>query len=155
MCSSDLPVRPSGEVRRRRYSAWRAYGDSKLANYHFALGLQRHFEQTGASAASLLAHPGLSNTNLQVQTVEEGGGGVVGDVSLALVRRIGMTAERGALSQIRAATDPGAEGGQFFVPRWFTAGPPVVRPIVRLGNRKAIARLWVLSEQATGLSLRG
>jgi hypothetical protein len=97
----------------------------------------------------------LSNTNLQAHTVEEGGGGVVGDFFLALVRRIGMSAEGGALSQIRAATDPRAKGGQFFVPRWFTAGPPVVRPIVRPGNRKAITRLWALSEQATGLSLQG
>jgi NAD(P)-dependent dehydrogenase (short-subunit alcohol dehydrogenase family) len=148
-------LRPSGEVRRRGYSAWGAYGDSKLANYHFAIGLQRHFEQSGARAVSLLAHPGLSNTNLQAHTVEEGGGGVVGDFFLALVRRIGMSAEGGALSQIRAATDPRAKGGQFFVPRWFTAGPPVVRPIVRPGNRKAITRLWALSEQATGLSLQG
>jgi NAD(P)-dependent dehydrogenase (short-subunit alcohol dehydrogenase family) len=148
-------LRPSGEVRRRGYSAWGAYGDSKLANYHFAIGLQRHFEQSGARAVSLLAHPGLSNTNLQAHTVEEGGGGVVGDFFLALVRRIGMSAEGGALSQIRAATDPRKKGGQFLAPRWFTAGPPVVRPIVRPGNRKAITRLWALSEQATGLSLQG
>jgi NAD(P)-dependent dehydrogenase (short-subunit alcohol dehydrogenase family) len=146
-------VGPSVSPQRGRYSAWGSYGSSKLANYHFAIGLQHHFERIGSKASSLLAHPGLSNTNLQVQTVEEGAGGVVGDVSLALVRRIGMTAERGALSQIRAATDPRAKGGQFFAPRWFTAGPPVVRPIVRPGNRKAITRLWALSEQATGLAL--
>lgn len=138
-----------------RYSSWKAYGDSKLANYHFAIGLQQHFERTGSNASSLLAHPGLSNTNLQVQTVDEGGGGFLGDLSLTLVRRLGMTPERGALSQIRAATDPSAKGGQFFVPRWFTSGPPVARPIVRPGNRRAIMKLWALSELATGLSLRG
>lgn len=148
-------VDPSRSARSGRYSSWKAYGDSKLANYHFAIGLQQHFERIGSNASSLVAHPGLSNTNLQVQTVDEGGGGFLGDLSLTLVRRLGMTAERGALSQIRAATDPSAKGGQFFVPRWFTFGPPVVRPIVRPGNRGSIARLWALSEQATGLSLRG
>lgn len=136
-----------------RYNSWLAYGDSKLANYHFALGLQRHFAMLGADAASLLAHPGLSNTNLQTQTVNEGGGGVLGDFSLALVRRLGMTAEQGALSQIRAATDPGAKGGQFYVPRWFTFGPPVTRPILRPRSSRAIDRLWAVSEQATGLTL--
>ncbi len=136
-----------------RYNSWLAYGDSKLANYHFALGLQRHFAMLGADAASLLAHPGLSNTNLQTQTVNEGGGGVLGDISLALVRRLGMTAEQGALSQIRAATDPGAKGGQFYVPRWFTFGPPVARPILRPRSSRAIDRLWAVSEQATGLTL--
>lgn len=148
-------VDPSRPDRSGRYSSWKAYGDSKLANYHFAIGLQQHFERIGSNASSLVAHPGLSNTNLQVQTVDEGGGGFLGDLSLTLVRRLGMTAERGALSQIRAATDPSAKGGQFFVPRWFTFGPPVARPIVRPGNRRSIAQLWALSEQATGLSLRG
>lgn len=136
-----------------RYNSWLAYGDSKLANYHFALGLQRYFAMIGTDAASLLAHPGLSNTNLQTQTVEEGGGGVLGDVSLTLVRRLGMTAERGALPQIRAATDPRAKGGQFYAPRWFTFGPPVTRPILRPRNSRAIDRLWAVSEQATGLTL--
>ena len=29
------------------YEPWRAYGQSKLANYHFALGLQREFVRAG------------------------------------------------------------------------------------------------------------
>ncbi len=148
-------VDPSKPDRSNRYGPWRAYGDSKLANYHFALGLQEYFARVGTPASSLLAHPGLSNTHLQVQTVDEGAGGFVGDLSLALVRRVGMTAERGALSQIRAATDPHLKGGQFIVPRWFTFGAPVVRPILRPGNRKAIAALWASSEEATGLSIPG
>lgn len=146
-------VDPSRPDRAGSYNSWTAYGDSKLANYHFAIGLQQHFDRIGSAASSLGAHPGLSNTNLQVQTVEDGGGGFIGDLSLTLVRRVGMTAERGALSQIRAATDPGAKGGQFFAPRWFSFGPPVARPILRPGNRRSIAKLWALSEQATGLSL--
>ena len=30
-----------------RYHPWRAYGQSKLANYHFGLGLQQQFERAG------------------------------------------------------------------------------------------------------------
>ncbi|MEY4131112.1 MAG: hypothetical protein RLZZ31_1236 [Actinomycetota bacterium] len=138
---------------RDRYNSWLAYGDSKLANYHFALGLQKHFENSGSKAKSLMAHPGLTNTNLQAQTVEEGGGGFLADISLKFVHVLGMSAEQGALPQIRAATDPQAKGGQFYVPRWFTFGAPVVRPILRPRNNRAIQRLWAMSETATGLSL--
>lgn len=138
---------------RDRYSSWLAYGDSKLANYHFGLGLQKHFEKTGSNAKSLIAHPGLSNTNLQAQTVDEGGGGALADVSLKLVRVLGMSSDQGALPQIRAATDPKAKGGQFYVPRWFTFGAPVVRPILRPRNNRAIQRLWEMSEKATGLTI--
>lgn len=37
--------------------AAKAYGQSKLANYHFALGLQREFERAGVTAQRLMAHP--------------------------------------------------------------------------------------------------
>ena len=43
-----------------RYRPWRAYGQAKLANFHFGLGLQRELENAGASTASLIAHPGLA-----------------------------------------------------------------------------------------------
>lgn len=147
-------VDPSNPNLDGSYSPWKGYGHSKLANYHFAIGLQRDFDAARLSVKSLLAHPGLSDTNLQTQTVEEGGGGLIGSLSLALARRVGMSPPRGALCQIRAATDPRAKGGQFFAPRYFTFGAPVVRPILRPGNARAIARLWEVSEQATGLSIR-
>src|SRR5690606_26614364 len=35
------------------YRPWLAYGQSKLANYHFALGLHREFQRAGVSAQSL------------------------------------------------------------------------------------------------------
>ena len=54
------------------YGAWKAYGHAKLANYHFAIGLQQQLEAAGAPTQSLLAHPGLSNTDLQATTVERG-----------------------------------------------------------------------------------
>jgi NAD(P)-dependent dehydrogenase (short-subunit alcohol dehydrogenase family) len=47
-----------------RYHPWRAYGQAKLATYHFALGLHRLFRSAGVPAASLLADPGLSRTAL-------------------------------------------------------------------------------------------
>jgi NAD(P)-dependent dehydrogenase (short-subunit alcohol dehydrogenase family) len=136
-----------------KYSPWGAYGQSKLANYHFALGLQQQFERAGVSAISLLAHPGLSNTDLQTTTVAEGGGGLLGTISHRLVNLTGMTPAKGALPQIRAATDPNARGGEFYAPRFVNNGAAVRRPFLRPGRDKAIETLWKVSEAETGVAL--
>ena len=66
----------------------------------------------------------------------------------------GMTPAEGALPQIRAATDPDARSGQFYVPLWVQSGPPVRKPILRrLGAGRAIKRLWEVSERETGVRL--
>jgi NAD(P)-dependent dehydrogenase (short-subunit alcohol dehydrogenase family) len=136
------------------YDPWRAYGDAKLANLHFALGLQREFERHGASAVSLAAHPGLSHTNLQVVTDQEGGAGSSGAFWRKVAERRGMTSARGALSQLRAATDPRAKGGQLYTPRFVSTGAAVRRPLVRRrGLWGAIAVLWAVSERETGVAL--
>ena len=134
-----------------RYDPWRAYGQSKLANLHFALGLQREFERAGVAAASLAAHPGLSHTNLQVHTAAEGGTGQSGPFFRWLAARTGMEAARGALPQLRAATDPEATGGELYAPRFGNNGPPVRRPILRRWKLdEAIDTLWAVSEALTG-----
>ncbi|MFM8305470.1 MAG: SDR family NAD(P)-dependent oxidoreductase [Actinomycetota bacterium] len=146
-------VDPANPHLHGRYGPWKAYGNAKLANYHFAIGLQNEFARAGVSAASLLAHPGLSNTNLQAQTAHEGAAGVTGSLSVTLAKRVGMSSEWGAMSQIRAATDTRAKGGQFYAPRYVMFGPPVLRPVLRPGNRAAIATLWAVSERETGLRI--
>ncbi|MGA7228986.1 MAG: oxidoreductase [Acidimicrobiia bacterium] len=147
------PIDPDNPNMEGEYDPWKAYGRSKLANYHFAIGLQREFELRGLAAQSLLAHPGLSHTNLQVRTAEEGGVGRSGELGKWLAATTGMDPARGALSQLRAATDPSARGGEMYAPRYVQAGPPVRRPILRLiGLDEAIARLWETSEQMTGES---
>jgi len=145
------PVDPDDPHLTERYDPWRAYGQSKLANYHFALGLQREFETRGLPAQSLVAHPGLSHTNLQVHTHEQGGAGRSSGMWMRMAEKKGMTAARGALPQLRAATDPSARGGQMYAPRFISAGDPVRRPIFRrIGMAKAIAALWEVSERETG-----
>lgn len=138
-----------------RYGPWRAYGQAKLANFHFGLGLDRKLRDAGAPAASLIAHPGLSNTELQAVSVEETGGGLSQRFFLMLARTVGMSPGEGALSQLRAATDPGAKGGEFYGPLFVNSGPPVRKPVLRrLGMSRAIERLWQVSERETGLELR-
>jgi NAD(P)-dependent dehydrogenase (short-subunit alcohol dehydrogenase family) len=136
------------------YRPWRAYGQAKLANFHFGLGLQKKLAAARAPAASMIAHPGLSNTDLQARSVRETGGGRSQRFFHRLATRTGMSPAQGALSQLRAATDPQAEGGEFYGPLYVNNGPPVRKPILRrIGMDTAIARLWEVSERETGLKI--
>ncbi len=147
-------VNPSNPHLEGKYGPWKAYGQSKLANFHFGLGLQREFERAGVSAASLIAHPGLSNTDLQARTTRENEGDFWGRFFHRMTVRSGMNPAYGALSQLRAATDPAAKGGEFYGPLWVNSGPPVRKPIFRVvGMESAITKLWEVSERETGEAL--
>jgi NAD(P)-dependent dehydrogenase (short-subunit alcohol dehydrogenase family) len=147
------PVDPGNPHLRGRYDPWRAYGQSKLANYHFALGLHRVFDRAGVPAQSLIAHPGLSHSELQTTTVAEGGGGWMSPMWAWLARYTGMDLESGAMPQIRAATDPQAHGGEFYGPRFVNFGPAVRQPVLRPGSDQAIRTLWEVSERETRVPL--
>ena len=139
---------------RKKYGPWKAYSQSKLANYFFALGLHNEFKNSGKKAMSLLAHPGLSHTNLQVETFDRGAAGWAGTVSKYLAARVGMEPNEGARPQIRAALDPKAKSGQFYGPRYGNNGAPVKHPILRTRNKANIRKLWALSEQDTGIAIK-
>ena len=138
----------------RRYKAWASYARAKMANFHFGLGLQQQFSRAGVPAMSLLAHPGLSNTDLQARSVREGGAGWAGAFFEAMTARSGMTPLEGARPQLRAATDPRARGGELYAPRFVSNGPPVRHPILRRWDlQEQIDVLWRVSERETGIRL--
>jgi NAD(P)-dependent dehydrogenase (short-subunit alcohol dehydrogenase family) len=138
-----------------RYRPWRAYAQAKSANFYFALGLQQQFDKAGTQAQSLVAHPGISNTDLQTTAVSEGGGGWGAAISEVLAKRRGMSPAEGARPQLRAATDPHAHGGELYAPRYVSNGPPVRRPIVRRWDlQRHIDVLWDVSERETGVALQ-
>lgn len=148
------PVNPQNPNLEGEYEEWKAYGQSKLANLIFALGLQRDFAAAGVSAMSLAAHPGLSHTDLQKRTVREGGGGVSGPAWEARAARWGMPAWRGALPQLRAATDPRAKGGAFYGPALGVRGNAIRLPFyTRSRLLKHVDTLWGVSEDMTGVAL--
>jgi NAD(P)-dependent dehydrogenase (short-subunit alcohol dehydrogenase family) len=145
---------PADPHMRRNYGAWASYARSKMANLHFGLGLQQQFERAGVGASSLVAHPGLSNTDLQARSVREGGAGRLGAFFEAMTARSGMTPFEGARPQLRAATDPRAEGGELYAPRYGSHGPAVHRPILRRWKlQEQIDVLWQLSGRETGIPL--
>jgi NAD(P)-dependent dehydrogenase (short-subunit alcohol dehydrogenase family) len=147
------PLDPANPHLAGDYEPWRAYGQSKLANVHFALELDRRFRAAGAPARSIVVHPGFANTDLQARSVRETGGGRSQRFFHAAVRRFGMTPAQGALPLLRAATDPEAVGGALYTPRWVNWGPPVRRPLLRrTRNRDAMATLWQVSERETGIT---
>ena len=144
-------VSPDNPHMKGSYDPWRAYGQSKLANVHFALELDRRIREAGLPARSIVVQPGFVNTDLQARSARDSGGRSQRFFHGA-VRRSGMTPARGALSLLRAATDPDAEGGTLYTPRWVNWGPPVRRPLLRRSrDRAAMATLWEVSEGETGI----
>ena len=125
----------------------------KLANLHFAIGLHRRLEEAGAPAIALAAHPGLTNSDLQSTTHELGGAGIQGRFWDLASDVAGMSVERGALSQVRAATDPRATGGTLYGPRFAVFGSPTRRPLLPFGVDRGIEVLWEVSERETGVAL--
>lgn len=130
----------------RRYGRWSAYFQAKLANLLFTAALHRRLTAAGSSTAALAAHPGLSSTDLGTE-----GSGLTNRVSSTFMQSIAQPAAAGALPMLRAATDPAATGGQFYGPRFLTAGQPVVEtPSRRARDEAAAERLWRVSAELTG-----
>ena len=130
----------------RRYSAWPAYGQSKLANLLFTSELQRRLDTVGSSLRAVAAHPGFSHTNLQGHS-----GRKFGDALMSFGDRLIATdADFGARQTLYAASQD-LPGNTFVGPRFGIWGrtQPVGRS--RLAKREtAAAALWELSEQLTG-----
>ena len=135
------------------YDPWAAYGRSKRANFHFAIGLQDRFDAAGASASSIAAHPGLSHTDLQARTVRMGDGISMAGFWHAAAKVADMDPANGARPQLRAATDPAARGGTLFGPLFTMAGPAVEKPILRRPDPAEIATLFQISESLTGSTI--
>jgi NAD(P)-dependent dehydrogenase (short-subunit alcohol dehydrogenase family) len=144
-------VDPDDVEMEKGYGDWKAYGRSKLANWQFGIGLDRRLRAEGWPVESLIAHPGLSDTDLQATSVENSDGKFLAKMFHSMASSTGMSAARGALPQLRAATDPSAAGGEFYGPRWMNTGHPVRLPILRrVGMDRAIETLWAVSEDLTG-----
>ena len=129
------------------YSRVGAYGQAKLANLMFTYELQRRLQGTNTIAAA--AHPGGSRTELTRNLPT-----FVGAVT-KLVEPLFQGADMGALPTLRAATDPGVIGGQYFGPDGFgeqRGYPKVVASSRASHDIDAQRRLWTVSEELTGVT---
>ncbi|MER7284009.1 oxidoreductase [Dactylosporangium sp. NPDC000244] len=137
----------------RGYRASPAYGRSKLATTVFGIELDRRLRAAGSPIVSALAHPGLTRTNLTPRAWEHRGrlGRVIARAGLLATQPV----EQGALPQLRAATDPGVRGGEFFGPAGLfeTRGPvTAARRSREAADPEVGRRLWAAAEELTGVS---
>jgi NAD(P)-dependent dehydrogenase (short-subunit alcohol dehydrogenase family) len=129
----------------RPYSAWLAYGQSKLANLLFTSELQRRLDAVGSSLRALAAHPGYSATNLQGNTGNRFGSRIWETGN----RLLATSAEFGAQQTLYAASQD-VPGDSFIGPRfsmWGATGFNRRSPLAR--DAKKAKGLWELSEQLT------
>jgi NAD(P)-dependent dehydrogenase (short-subunit alcohol dehydrogenase family) len=128
------------------YSRVGAYGQAKLANLMFTYELQRRLQ--GTDTIAVAAHPGGSNTELARNLP-------VAIRGLATVLAPLMQGpDMGALPTLRAATDPGVLGGQYFGPDGFgeqRGYPKVVASSVASHDTDAQRKLWAVSEELTSV----
>jgi len=131
----------------RRYDRYRAYAQSKLANLMFALELQRRFDETSAGILSVAAHPGLAGTGLGRDFPA-----VLRFFAPAFAPLFLQPAKSGMLPTLRAATDPGVRGGEFYGPLGITetrGAPGPVRAGRSARDPEVHRRLWHASEHLT------
>jgi len=134
------------------YAPRRAYQQSKLANTLFGLELDRKLRAIHSPLISVLAHPGVSATNLATSGPTCVSGAMVKLMSTIL----SQPAEQGALPQLYAATAPDVQGGDFYGPsgRQEMRGPVTkVHASDEAKNPDVAQRLWCISEELTGVQL--
>lgn len=121
-----------------KYSGWRAYGQSKLANVMFTYELARRLEGTGVTANAL--HPGFVASNFGRTNNNES---TLQRVGLRMSQVIAVSEEKGAATSIYLATSPEVEGvtGAYFqncMPK---------RSSKASYSQANQSRLWQVSEQ--------
>ncbi|GAA0560608.1 SDR family NAD(P)-dependent oxidoreductase [Paractinoplanes ferrugineus] len=139
----------------RDYRAAAAYGRSKLATTLFGVELDRRLRATGSPILSLLAHPGLTRTNLTPRAWAHRGrlGRIFASAGLLVTQPV----ERGAQPTLRAALGPDVHSGQFFGPAGLreTRGRVTEARLSREAADPAIGRrLWAAAEDLTAVSFR-
>ncbi len=135
---------------RKSYKAWRAYGQSKLANLLFTAELQRRLAAAGSEVIANAAHPGYAATNLQSHSENR-----LMEVLMVVGNRvIAQDDNGGALPTLYAAVAD-VPGNSYAGPSGFMEGrgaPGLVGRSKEALDEDVAGRLWDVSEQLTGVS---
>ncbi|MCV7285196.1 SDR family NAD(P)-dependent oxidoreductase [Mycolicibacterium wolinskyi] len=134
----------------RGYNRVAAYGQSKLSNLLFTYELQRRLAAAGKPTIAVAAHPGISNTELMRHIP---GSTLPGFNQLAGL--VTNSPAMGALATLRAATEPGVRGGQYYGPDGFRelrGYPKLVNSSSQSHDSDLQRRLWSVSEELTGVT---
>jgi NAD(P)-dependent dehydrogenase (short-subunit alcohol dehydrogenase family) len=131
------------------YNRVAAYGQSKLANLLFTYELARRLKLKGSPTIATAAHPGGSKTEL-LRNMPVG----VREVTQFFWNFIAQSSEMGALPTLRAATDPGAQNGEYYGPGGIGGQhgyPKRVESSAQSHDADIQRRLWTVSEELTGV----
>lgn len=131
----------------KSYNKDHAYGQSKLANLLFAYELDRKLKANNISTIVAEGHPGYTNTNLQKNY------GFF--VSVIMNNLVAQKVEMGTLPILRAATEEGLKGGEFFGPTKMgemKGYPELVKSSDKSYDKQIAKRLWEVSEKLTGFN---
>jgi NAD(P)-dependent dehydrogenase (short-subunit alcohol dehydrogenase family) len=132
------------------YRAWRAYGQSKLANLLFTSELQRRLTAAGSTVLATAAHPGYAATNLQFHSERR-----AWDALSAVGNRVlAQDEDAGALPTLYAATAD-IPGNSYAGPGGFMEQRGPAKLVGRSSAAKdteVARRLWDVSEELTGVA---
>jgi NAD(P)-dependent dehydrogenase (short-subunit alcohol dehydrogenase family) len=131
------------------YKAWRAYGQSKLANLLFTSELQRRLTAAGSAVIATAAHPGYAATNLQFKSERR----AMDLISHVGNRVLAQDEDGGALPTLYAAVAD-IPGDSFAGPRGFMeqrGAPKLVGRTDAAKDAAVASRLWDVSEKLTGV----
>ncbi len=132
----------------RSYRPMRAYAQSKLADYLLGLRLGELSDERGWGLISVLAHPGVTRTDL-FRSGPSLGGRRSAPWYYSLTP--GMDVREGSEPIIMAATDPKARQGACYGPRFLVKGEAQVVPAPKSVHRSDSVRLWEFAIDLTGL----
>jgi len=136
-----------------RYTAWRAYVQSKIATSVLGFEADRRLRAAKVPVSSVVAHPGYSTSGrtMGIRGVNEPSRTTrfVDNLQAAFTQ----SKEHGAWPLVRALADPSIEGGSFVGPRFGTRGEPrVVKPAKVVRSAEIAERIWGVCEDATRMS---
>mmetsp|Transcript_44426 Transcript_44426/g.112413 ORF Transcript_44426/g.112413 Transcript_44426/m.112413 type:complete len:215 (+) Transcript_44426:100-744(+) len=126
---------------------WQRYHQTKLANCVFTYALDEKLRAKGSKVKALVAHPGLSSTNLQVTTNNTGG---MGGMFTKMIMKMSMSAEDGAIGLLMACCNKEVESGDFYGPSSLAGMAIKLKPEAILTDATAKKTLWEESEKAVG-----
>ncbi len=139
----------------KRYNAWTAYGQAKLANLLFAGELGRRADLADAPITSVAAHPGYASTNLQASGPRMRGSRFGELLASAGNRVFAQSDADGAIPLLYAATGSDILNGLYLGPD----GPLIMRgkgakavaPARKALDWATAKRLWDVSVDLTGV----
>ncbi len=129
---------------KRKYKAWKAYGDSKISNLYFTYELQRKLSSSNSNIIVSASHPGWTATDLQRHS------GFFEFLNPLFAQK----PEMGALPTLYAAVSNDVKGGDYYGPSgWqeWRGYPKKVKSNDLSYDKDIAAKLWKVSEDLTGI----